>query len=139
MLLGDEGALANTALGQLGYLVDAHLMWSDVGPDTVPDCLAVMLRHNLVVGSRAALYAYLALLERRQRPRNDEMVLSSQERVVLRGLTSGLTQREIADAEHMSEPTVRRTIATLRSKFGVGTTYALCAQAGRYGLVNEAS
>ncbi len=139
LLLGDEDALAHASLWLLGHLTHGHLMWTDVDADTVSDCLRLILRHNLVVGSMAVLHAYLAMLERRRHPRDNDIVLTSRERAVLRGLMSGRTERHIASAEHMDEATVRRIVAMLGRKFGVDTTYALCAQVGRLGLVTDAS
>lgn len=50
-------------------------------------------------------------------------------------LVNGWTQPEIAEALHMSEVLVKRTVTALRARFGVRMTNALCWQAGRLGFV----
>ena len=72
--------------------------------------------------------------ESAQTPKDRGIVLSAHEQSVLQGLAAGLTQREIAHAEYVSKATIERTISTLRHKFGVSSTCALCVQAGRLGF-----
>ncbi len=63
--------------------------------------------------------------------------LSDDEVAVLQGLAAGLTQVEIAVKEHRSTAKVERMIATLKGKFHVTSTNALCAQAARFGLIQS--
>ena len=77
-----------------------------------------------------------AMVDRRRGSHMSDIVVEAMERTVLKGLDEGLTQREIAHNLRVSETTVERMIATLRGKFGVATTNALCAQMGRLGFLD---
>jgi DNA-binding CsgD family transcriptional regulator len=98
-----------------------------------------VLGNDLVIGSRAVLEEVLAPVECRNHPQRIEIVLRSRERAVLQRLASGLTQQEIADAEYMSVPSVKRTVATLRKKLEAPTEFVLGmkAVAVLQGLVSE--
>jgi two-component system, NarL family, response regulator LiaR len=137
VLLGDEALLERATLMKLGHLVAAYLMWADLRPETVPNCLALVLGSDLVIGSRAVLEEVLAPVECRNHPHRNEIVLRSRERAVLQRLASGLTQQEIADAEYMSVPSVKRTVATLRKKLEAPTEFMLGMKAVLQGLVSE--
>lgn len=137
VMLGDEALLERATLMKLGPLVAAYLMWADLRPETVPNCLALVLGNDLVIGSRAVLEEVLSPVECRNHPHRDEIVLRSRERAVLLRLASGLTQQEIADAEYMSVPSVKRTVATLRKKLEAPTDFVLGMKAVRQGLVSE--
>ena len=93
------------------------------------------VHHDLCVGSTAAVERRGAI-DRQRGPRASAIVVGPVEQAVLKGLGTGLTQREIACQERVSETTVERMIATLRGKFGVATTNALCGQAGRLGFLD---
>jgi len=112
-----------------------YLLWEGLDGETVVRCLAAVREDDVLAGHRAVLEELLATPERRQRPRKDEPILTDDERAVLSLLVSGWTQSEIADALHMSEVSVKRTVTALRATFGVRTTNALCWQAGRLGFV----
>ena len=56
---------------------------------------------------------------------------------MLQGLASGLTQQEIADAEYLSVPSVKRTVATLRKKLEAPTDFVLGVKAVLQGFVSE--
>lgn len=116
------------ALKARGFLV-----WNDLDEDSVPSILGVV-RRGLYVASEAVMER-LEQPERRRRPRRGDIVLEPLERGVLLKLCAGLKQRELARAEHVSRTTIERTIHALRSKFGVPTTCALCAQAGCLGFI----
>ena len=137
VLLGDEAMLERATLMKLGHLVAAYLMWADLRPETVPNCLALVLGNDLVIGSRAVLEEVLTPVECRNHPHRNEIVLRSRERAVLQRLASGLTQQEIADAEYMSVPSVKRTVATLRKKLEAPTEFVLGMKAVLQGFVSE--
>jgi len=63
--------------------------------------------------------------------------LADDEVAVLRDLAAGFKQEEIADNLHLSIARVERMIGTLKHKFGVASTNALCAQAGRFGFIES--
>jgi len=111
------------------------LLWEGLDGETVVRCLAVVREDDVPAGHRAVLEELLATPERRRRSRNDEPILTDDERAVLSLLIEGLRQEEIADALHLSGITVRRIMTRLRATFGVRTTNALCWQAGRLGFV----
>jgi DNA-binding CsgD family transcriptional regulator len=112
-------------------------MWADLRPETVPNCLALVLGNDLVIGSRAVLEEVLTPVECRNHAHRNEIVLRSRERAVLQRLASGQTQQEIADAEYMSVPSVKRTVATLRKKLEAPTEFVLGMKAVLEGLVSE--
>jgi two-component system nitrate/nitrite response regulator NarL len=119
-----------TNLGTRGFL-----LWKDVTEETLRPILEIV-RSNVCVESTAVVERRGAV-DRRRGPRASDIVLTAEERVVLTDLADGWTQQEIAERLHMSESTVKRIIVVLRSKFAVTTTYALCAQAGRFGFLSS--
>jgi DNA-binding NarL/FixJ family response regulator len=137
LMLGDEATLERATLLKFGHWVAAYLMWADLRPETVPNCLALVLGNDLVIGSRAVLEEVLAPVECRNHRHRTEIVLRSQERAVLQRLASGLTQQEIADAEYMSVSSVKRTVATLRKKLEAPTDFVLGMTAVLQGFVCE--
>ncbi len=128
-LLDAIGHIQLTDLGVRGFLV-----WKDVTEETMRPLLEVV-HHDVCVGSTAAVERY-GMMDRRHGPRISDIVVEPQERIVLKGLGTGLTQREIAHDLRVSGTTVERIITTLRTKFGVATTNALCGQAGRLGFLD---
>jgi len=121
-----------TALGVRGFV-----LWKDVDDESVGAILE-LARRGMRVASEAAL-------ERRDAPEPEteghrrspasDTVLTDEERVVLQGEMTGLGEREIAAALHMSVPTVERLLRGMRDKLGVATTCALCVKAVSLGLV----
>ncbi len=119
-----------TALGVRGFV-----LWKDVDDESVGAILE-LARRGMRVASEAAMERRdTPELERRQRPRASDIVLTDEERVVLQGKVTGLVEREIAAELHTSVPTVERLLQGLRAKLGVATTCALCAKAVSLGLV----
>ncbi len=136
VVVGTREALRRDTLLQLiEQGTRGYLLWEGLDGETVVRCLAVVREDDVLAGHRAVLEELLAAPERRQRPRNDEPVLTDDERAVLSLLVGGWTQPEIAETLHLSERTVRRLSTALCARFGVRTTTALCWQAGRLGLV----
>lgn len=70
----------------------------------------------------------------RRRPRHCGIVLTNEQRVVLKRLLEGLSQEEIAQFENMSIAKVRRVVAQLRDIFAAPSNVALGAKAARYGF-----
>ncbi len=118
-----------TDLGIRGFL-----LWKDVTEETLWPLLETV-QHDVCVGSTAAVERRGAT-DRRRGPQASAIVVGLVEQAVITGLGTGLTQREIACQERVSETTIERMIATLRGKFGVATTNALCGQAGRLGFLD---
>jgi two-component system nitrate/nitrite response regulator NarL len=114
-------------LMQLG--IAAFVVWKDVTEVKLRIVIEGVLNDLRMVSIAAA--DRRAMVDRRRGPRMSDIVVEPMERTVLKGLGVGLTQREIAHDLRVSETTVERMIATLRGKFGVATTNALCGQAGR--------
>jgi len=123
-------AMCHIQLTDLG--VRGFLLWKDVTEETLWHLLEIV-QHDVCVESTAAVERRGATDRRRGR-RMSDMVLTDEERAVLRGLGVRLAPGEIADELSMSESTVKRMIAALRIKFGVCSTNALCMQAGRLGF-----
>ena len=76
----------------------------------------------------------MAPAERRHRPRVDALDLTARERRVLQALAAGLTNRQIAAQETVSDRTVRRIVETLEGKLGVPNRAALAAKAVELGF-----
>jgi DNA-binding CsgD family transcriptional regulator len=64
-----------------------------------------------------------------------EVQLSRREREVLALVANGLSEREIAEQLVLSEHTVHRHVANIRSKLGRGSRTAAVAEAARLGLI----
>ncbi len=125
-------ALCHIQLTDLG--VRGFLLWKDVTEETLWSLLEAV-QHDVCVESTAAMERRGAT-DRRRGLRMSDIAVGPVEQAVLKGLGTGLTQREIACQERVSETTIERLIATLRGKFGVATTNALCGQAGRLGFLD---
>jgi len=125
-------ALCHIQLMELS--VRGFLLWKDVTEETLWSLLEIV-QHDVCVESTAAVDRRSAT-DRRRGLRASAIVVGPVEQAVIKGLGTGLTQREIACQERMSETTIERLIATLRGKFGVATTNALCGQAGRLGFLD---
>jgi len=138
VVVGTRETLRRDTLLQLVELgVRGYLLWEGLGGDAIVHCLALMQEDDVLAGHRAVLEELLAVPERRHRPRGDEPALTDDERTVLTRLGEGLTQQEIAGVELMSLAKVERIVAALKAKFGVSSTNALCAHAGRLGLAGQ--
>ncbi len=120
-------------LRKLGSTV--YVEWADLRPEVVQPLLTTVLRSNLVIESGSVLQGQLIESERVREAQTPAIVLTADEQAILNGLGSGPVQREIAKETYMSVATVERIVAALRAKLGVRTTYALCAKAGRLGLL----
>jgi DNA-binding NarL/FixJ family response regulator len=116
-------------LAQVG--IDGCLLWTSLSPLVLHHCLAIVLETDLQVSSRAARRTIAST-----RPRHNGIVLTAREQAVLKGLTEGLTQREIAVQAHLSERTVRRVIDILEEKLDAPSLFALGLKATQHGLAS---
>jgi len=119
-----------TDLGTRGFL-----LWKDVTEETLWPLLETV-QHG-VCGENTAAVERRGATDHRRGWRTSDIVVGPVEQVVITGLGTELTQREIACQEWVSETTIERLIATLRGKVSVSTTNALCGQAGRLGFLDE--
>lgn len=131
LLLGDEGQPEMTSVQ---IRPDGYLLWSDLNAAVLRDGLAAM-GSGLWIRSPTVVEQIPDTHGRGYRFHKNEISLTPLERAILQGLASGLKQREIADEEHVSEPTMWRATAALCAKFGVPTTNALRAKAALIGLI----
>lgn len=113
--------------------IACHVRWEEVSPERVRHILALVRAADVRVAS-GVIAEQLAPPDRRRHPRKPDVVLSERERVVITGLAAGHTRATIAEREHLSEETVKRTIGALRAKFDAPTTFALGMQAALYGF-----
>lgn len=133
VVIGEEKSLAYNAIETLRTLhTVAYVLWDDITGDAVMLCVTLVCKTNLLVASPSVA----DVVERRRHPRDGGPVLSDRERVILKGLCEGYTERQIARTIPVSEATVWRDVATLCAKFGVATPCALCAKAGRLGFMS---
>ena len=95
---------------------DAHIAWLDDPRDL-----------------RRALAGFLG--EPEPAPANGASPLSRRETEVLRLVSQGLSNREIASSLVLSEHTVHRHVANILRKLGKSTRAAAAAQGARAGLV----
>lgn len=136
MVLSDESALERPTLMALGPLIAAYLVWADLRAETVSHCLPVVVEDDLVVGSRAVREAHLAPVDRRQRSREQDVVLTARQRRILQGLAEGLKPVDIALLAYCSERTVDREIKTLQDILGACSEFTLGVKAARLGVVS---
>jgi DNA-binding CsgD family transcriptional regulator len=94
-------------------------------------CLGAVLEAGLWIGDSAAVEALVT-----PPSANRQVVLTTQQRAVLKRLAEGLTQQQTADTEHLSLRTVEWTIEALKEKFDVTTTFALGMTAVCLGFVS---
>lgn len=114
--------------------IGGFLLWADVTGEKLVQAIET-IRTGLVVVNATVVERVVAVPERHRALRYRETVLTHEERVILDGKVSGLTQQEIAKEVHASVATVERILAGLRARFGVATTCALCARAVHAGFI----
>ena len=130
IVLGDEPE--HHELMTLGHVgIDGYLLWNSLSPLVLHHCLGAVLEAGLWIGDSAAVAALVT-----PPSANRQVVLTTQQRAVLKRLAEGLTQQQTADTEHLSLRTVERTIEALKEKFDVTTTFALGVKAVCLGFVS---
>jgi len=75
--------------------------------------------------------------ERRWHAREEGLVFSTEERALLRGIATGMTQAALAEQEQLSERTVRRKLRELRVRLGVESPADLAKVAQELGFGEE--
>lgn len=102
----------------------AFMEWAYLNPRTLRLCLAAVIA-GLLVGTRGVCPPFLDAADRWRRSRDVGLMLTPDERVVLKRLIEGFDQNEIPSLEHMSEAKVRRVTTSLKHKFGAPSLVAL--------------
>lgn len=135
LVLGDD--LDHEALVTLANLeVAAYLAWAGLRPQVVLQVLHLIVEAGLRVSSPAAVAELLAPPERRRYPHSGAVVLTADERAVLKHLAAGRTREQVAAAEGTSVRTVQRTIAALEDTFDAPSTFVLGMKAALQGFVS---
>jgi DNA-binding NarL/FixJ family response regulator len=124
----DPGTLVELAsLDVAGYL-----LWSDMDSTTFIAALTAVLTGEVSLASRTVARAYVASQQGQEAPCTQ---LTAREQTVLQGLSTGLTQKQIAVAERIPLRTVQATIARLQEKLDAPSLFLLGRQAARLRLV----
>jgi len=113
--------------------IACHMRWEEVSPERLRCILALVHDADVRVMS-GAVADQLVPSERRRRPRDQALVLTERERVVMAGLAAGLTRAQSAARLHLGAETVKRVIAALREKFDASTTFVLGMKAAQQGF-----
>jgi two-component system nitrate/nitrite response regulator NarL len=125
---------------ELVTLVDAnitnYLLWSDLSATTLHHYLTIVLAGNFVVSSQAMVEAMLMAQRQRLRPKEELVPLTIREQAVLKHLAQGLTREKIAEVEHISLRTVKRTISTLEEKLEAPCQFVLGLKTAQIGLIS---
>lgn len=116
--------------------IAVYLLWSDLSSEALRHCLAAVITGDVVVASQAAAAAFLATQRRASLAFPAAVPLPAREQVVLRRLAEGLTHKEIAMAEGLSQRAVERAVARLAAKLDAVTPFVLGMQAARRGLLD---
>jgi DNA-binding NarL/FixJ family response regulator len=114
-----------------------YVLWEDLSQEAVTCTLATTLIAGLGVVSRRAMEQIVLQPERRWHAREEGLVFSIEERVLLRGIATGMTQAALAEQEQLSERTVRRKLRQLRVRLGVESPADLAKVAQELGFGEE--
>ena len=114
------------------------LLWHELPACVLRCTLAAAIQGSMIVVSREAAGAYLVADRRRWRPESSMPPLTVREQAILRRMATGMTQRQIAQAEQVSRSTVARVIQSIEDKLGVYDRFALGVKAFQLGLVSAA-
>ncbi len=101
------------AFADLG--IGGYLLWSDLCPATLRQCLDALLADQSCVSGRAVATAFLEGWRSHAQPQ-EPVRLTPRERAILRRLSEGLSEEQIARAEGLSPRAVRRAVAGLEAK-----------------------
>jgi DNA-binding NarL/FixJ family response regulator len=133
ILLGQQvelcDLLAMRALGIAGYL-----SWADLDPMTVRWAIRAAIAGYFVLGPHVGGLTVRSLLpQARSSPTAPS--LSNRELVVLRGLSAGLSEQQLAEAAGVGPRTIKRTVMALKAKLDAPSLPSLLLKAGRANLV----
>lgn len=115
----------------------SHLLWSDLSSEMYAELLSAVLLPRVRVLSDAICHAYLTN-ERMMRARPTmPFRITEGEMMVLPGLAAGLKHDQIAVSIGRSLRTVERYIRSLKDKFEVESSVAVCCKAYKHGLIDD--
>lgn len=112
--------------------IACYLGWEDVTAEQIRRVTETVHETRLWIASGAVVDAMVRRVGASGGPE-----LTPREHTVLEHLANGLTRPQIAQAEHLSERTLRRTIDALKEKFAAPSTFMLGVQAERMGCLDE--
>jgi DNA-binding NarL/FixJ family response regulator len=125
--------IVGTHFGRAELLALAHagasgyVLWGDLTLDILPQCLFTMVVGRFLLTSQSIGNGHAD--GRRWQPPvpTEEVEVSERQRRLLEHLDQGLTEKQIAAAEHVSQRTVRRLLVQVRTKLDAPTLFALGA------------
>ncbi len=125
---------------ELAALSDAGttgaVLWSDLSVDLLNQALQVLVMGDFVIASQSLGESFF---QRGWGPGATESpqlaAVNERERRLLAHLAQGMTQKQIAAAENLSQRTVRRLIGQTRSKLGAPNLFVLGVNAVRLRLL----
>jgi DNA-binding NarL/FixJ family response regulator len=116
--------------------VTSFLLWRDLDLAQAQSLVRTLLFFpGVSISSTRARTAFLRALRERLRPFHNDIALTERERRILSDLLCGMTREQIAQAEGISLPTVKRTISKLQDKLDAPSQSVLGARAARLGLI----
>ncbi len=125
------GELVTLALeGSTGYL-----LWDDLSLDLLGHCMSLAVFGPFIITSRSVGDAFPGSERPRGPLAGDASVVTDRERDMLLLLGQGMTQKEIATSENLSQRTVRRRIDCLRTKLAAPNLFTLGMSAVRLRLL----
>lgn len=130
---GEPGYELEMALA--GLDVDSFLLWEDVTREAVLACLYGALVAGVRVVSPRAVQAVVTNSARR----DQALLFTEQQRLVLRGLAAGWEEAEIAAVSGLGLRTVERRIGELKALLGTTTLAGLAAKARELGFGSDIS
>lgn len=123
-----------TALWRLQ--IARFVVWHDVNPVSLHWLLGGVFKGGWHVMSTEAVEEVVLPADRRRHARDEGLRITDVERIVLRGLAGGLTERQVAAEIRRTERTVRRILTGLEVKFAASCRAELAAKAARLGLAD---
>ncbi len=120
------------ALAEAG--ATSAVLWSDLSVDLLSQALQLIVIGEFVITSRSLGEAFFQGGWGRG-PVEGIAAVNERERRLLGHLAQGMTQKQIASAENLSQRTVRRLIGQTRSKLGAPNLFVLGVNAVRMRLL----
>lgn len=117
--------------------LSGYLLWDDVTVEGLTHCLAAVLEKSIVVTSRAVARAFIQETQSTMHRNAARSNLTIQEIAILRGLSLGFTQREVAFRTGNSLRTVSRVSSRLEKVLNCPSQFALGAAAARLGILEQ--
>lgn len=123
----EEHVMAMLNAGALGYVLKTE------PPRVLLNAIRSVARHEPWLSSQAAA----VIMNFRRGELAEQPQLSTREEDVLRSLSRGYTNRQIAETLVISEATVKNHLTNIYSKLGVKSRAGAMAWAWQHGLVNQ--